>query len=172
MDISPTEVRYAFQACVSTDDLQRVVDGITEDATTGVPIVNKDGEIEGYRRSAAAQKLWTAYVLGTPRKATALPPREGIEDIDLGTVDGCMQAAMEILRQQIAGAIDDDQAAALRATVDLAMKAHQIKSGERATDVLEEMGAQIVFGEAGRMEESLREIGAAMDKQKETTNAD
>lgn len=166
-------MRHAFLACVTTDDLKRVVDGITEDATTGVPIVNKDGEIEGYRRSAAAQKLWTSYVLGSPRKATAVPPGEAIESletIDLGTIDGCMAGAMEILRLQVAGAIDDEAAASYRSTVDLAMKAIQLQQGERATETLEQMGAQIVYGEAGNLEGSLREIGAAMDAQKRDTN--
>jgi hypothetical protein len=147
VDLSPADLRLNVAACVTTSELISVVDVLKREALLG---------------DTQAIALLLKY-------ACSLPSKRGepvvIDETQLDTAEGCLTASMDIFRELAAGRLDHDSATALRSTVDLAMKAHQAKQGERATDALEDMGSQIVFAEAGRMEDSLREIGAAMDAQ-------
>ena len=140
-------------ACVTTSDLREVVVKIVDEA--------KMGDMQ-------AAALVTRYCFAAAgRRGQAVE----IDDGKLDTIEGCLSASQDIFRELAAGNLDHESASALGAMVDRSMKAIQIQQGERVTDALEDMGAQIVFAEAGNIEESLREIGAAMDKRKEATDA-
>ena len=173
MEISPTAVRYAFKQCVTTDDMQRVVDAVTEDATVGSPLtVDEEGNATSrHPRSAAAQKLWTAYVLGTPRKEP-FTHRESVIDPDgLDTLEGCRAASKAILKAQLANAVDADEAQSLRQTVMLAMDTLKAENTARQTEAIEDLASDFVVLESGNEVETIRRIVEAR-KAKESTDGE
>lgn len=123
------------------------MDAVVADATKGYPIVSAEGQIVAYRRSAAAQKLYLAYALGTPRKQPA-ESWLAFDPEELDTLDGCRAAAISIMQAQIAGKVDDEAANAYRQTVDLAMKSLQFQASQDQELRLAEAGAESIILDA------------------------
>ena len=143
-------------------DLDAFLAALRHDAIVGEPICDQDGEIIGYRRDSAKMRLFADYAYGKPRKKAAGTPGLTFDPAQLDTLDGCRSAAVKIMQWQMAGRIDDDLAQSLRGTVDLAIKTHTAQSGVDVMDALGD-GAELIFAEAGRVKESLAEIGEALE---------
>lgn len=134
-----------FRSCSSTDKLREVIRAVEDDAIKGYPIPDSEGRIVGYRRSAAAQKMYLAYMLGAPPKMC--PPMR-IDEQQLETVDGCRAAYMDIMRELAAGNLDHDSAAALRATVEGAVRTHQVQASQEHELMLASAGSESIILDA------------------------
>lgn len=68
--------------------------------------------------------LWAKYVIGPPDKGAAAFSLR-VDEASLDSVEDCIGAAQQLMRGQVAGVIDAPTAAALRSTIELALRAHQ-----------------------------------------------
>lgn len=98
-----------------------------------------------------AIQLWMGYAVGPPGKTRIAPETVSIADAaELDTVEGCRTATMRVLEAQLSGAIDTEQAAALRATIDLALRSLAAESGIRSMEALMGAGAEAIYLDASK----------------------
>ena len=106
--------RDAFRSIVTERDVEDVFHSVLTEA--------KAGDMQ-------AANLFIKYVLGDAPKGTPGITLDEGADLSLATPEKCIEAAEKLLEAQLRGLVDEQQAAALRATIDQALKASVVAAG-------------------------------------------
>lgn len=109
-------LRLSVAECTTTDEIRAAVGVLKSLAMAG---------------DVKALALWLKYYEPPPGKRCAPVV---IDEKQLETIEGCRAAYIDIMRELAAGHLDHESAAALRATVEGALKTHALNVDQEQDD--------------------------------------